>query len=276
MLSIILAVGLSAQHAPASSVWEQREMSSSPTHQMMLPPTLDVANGKVDVFLMLKGSPARVAEALKANGRSIPAIVVTDPGFSVVYREAFADPMALQRMLDELTTAIRAREDVADDVELDRVYVASFSAGYAAVRELLKHPQWFERIAGALFLDSIYAGFSDAGPRHVEPMHMSDFNRFADEAAAGRRNMIVTHTKITPESYASTWETADELMKHLGIASAPVNPPREIGEGLKVDREAHASRFHLFGTLGDNADEHGRHLRNLPEWMPLLFAAPTP
>lgn len=276
MLSLLLIGLLSAKEMPASSAWEQRQMSSSPTHQMMLPPSFDVADGKVDVFLMLKGSPSRVADALQANGKSIPAIVVTDPGFSVVYREAFADPMALQRMLDELTTAVRARDDVADDVELDRVYIASFSAGYAAVRELLKHPQWFDRVAGVLFLDSIYAGFSDAGPRHVEPAHLSDFNRYADEAAAGRRNMIVTHTKITPDSYASTWETADEMMKHLGIVPVPVDPPRAIGEGLKVDREAHRSSFQLFGTLGDNADEHGRHLRNLPEWMPLLFAPTSP
>lgn len=245
-------------------------------HQMMLPPTIDVVDGKVDVFLMLKGSPARVADALGDNGKMIPAIVVTDPGFSTVYREAFADPMALQRMLDELTTAIRARDDVADDVVLDRVYVASFSAGYAAVRELFKHPQWFDRIAGVLFLDSIYAGFSDAGSRTVEPAHMNDFNRYADEAAAGRRNMILTHTKITPESYASTWETADVVMEHVGVVSAPVDPPREIGNGLRVDREAHQAGFHVLGTVGDNADEHGRHLRNLPEWMPLLFAPTTP
>lgn len=276
MLALIMTGVISLQAVSAEPAWEQRRMSAAETHQLILPPAVNVVDGKVDVFLMLKGSPSRVADALRDNGKMIPAIVVTDPGFSVVYREAFADPMALQRMLDELLTALRAREDVADDVELDRIYIASFSAGYAAVRELLKHPQWFDRIEGVLFLDSIYAGFSDAGPRHVEPAHMGDFLRYADEASAGRRNMILTHTKITPESYASTWETADVVLAHLGLAATKVEPSRPIGEGLKIDRESHKAGFHLVGTLGDNADEHGRHLRNMSEWMPWLFAPTTP
>lgn len=239
---------------------------------LVVPDGLEPRDGRVDVLVHLKGSPQRVHQALRTNGVSAIAIVVTDGGLSKAYTDRFADPDALQRLLDESLAIVRARDDVPDDVALGRLWISSFSAGYAAVRELLKHDRWFDRIDGLLMLDSIYAGYVSAQERRPLPEQLAGYARFAKAACARKKTMIVTHTRLTPGSYASTWETADVLLAETGVE--PRTEEREIAPGLKTYRVASSGAFHVVGTVGEDGGEHGRHLANMGLWIPMLVASP--
>jgi hypothetical protein len=241
---------------------------------LVVPDDLTLNDGRVDMLLHLKGSPQRVHQALKSNGVSAVAIVVTDGGLSKAYTERFADPESLQRLLDEAMGIVRQRPDVPDDAEPGRLWISSFSAGYAAVRELLKHDRWFDRIDGLLMLDSIYAGYVSETERRPIPEQLAGYVRFAKAARDGGKTMVVTHTRLTPGSYASTWETADVLLAETGVEAKPEE--RELAPGLKSYRVASRGSFHVIGTVGEDGGEHGRHLANMGLWVPMLVGKKRP
>lgn len=273
MIPVFWVCLMQAATSPASQPLPQVEgatvtpLSASMTF-LVVPNDLGSRDGHVDVLVHLKGSPQRVQQALRAAGVSAISIVVTDGGLSKAYTDRFADPAALQRLLDESLVIVRARDDVPDDAALGRLWISSFSAGYAAVRELLKHDQWFDRIDGLLMLDSIYAGYVSEQDRRPIPGQLAGYVRFAKAACEGKKTMVVTHTRLTPGSYASTWETADVLLAETGVQ--PKADDREIAPGLKTYRVASRGSFHVIGTQGDDGGEHGRHLANIGLWIPLL------
>jgi hypothetical protein len=95
----------------------------------------------------------------------------------------------------------------------------------------------------------------------VDPEKMEGFLRFAREAVAGRKQMIVTHSAQRPEDYASTTETADYLISQLGGVRESVT--EEWPGGLKLLSRFRKGRLSVYGFAGDTAVDHMRHLRNL-------------
>jgi hypothetical protein len=270
MVSVLISTLLSVVNPTTlPAAVDTLRLSTSDQHHLFVPHEVRIERGTVDVHVHLKGSPGPVVEAVQAVSPGTIVIIVTEPGLSKAYSGPFSDPVLLQRMLDESLQQVRRRDDVPDDARLGRLTIASFSAGYGAVRELLKHDTWFEQIDGILFLDSIYAGYVSEEDRTPVPGQMVDFCRFAHAAAAGEKVMIVTHTSLMPGSYASTGETADVILKSIGLPPAPHE--EQLADGLTSYRVAEAKGFFLVGTRGDTGDEHGRVLANARLWLPRLF-----
>lgn len=236
-----------------------------PQVKVLVPTEPAAVDGRVDVVVHLKGSPELVAREIAAAGMRPVVIVVSDPGFSSSYARRYADP---QTLADQIAAALA---ELPGDVEEGRLVIVSFSAGYGAVRELLKHDVWHERLDGLLMLDSIHAGFDDAANRRPAAEQMTGFRRFAEAAAAGEKAMVVVHALYAPPDYASTQETADDLLDHLGLEATPAD--EWIAEGLHVDRTARRGGFRVIGTSADDGSDHGRILGNLHLWLPAAFPA---
>jgi len=151
-----------------------------------------------------------------------------------------------------------------------RVFVSSFSAGFGGVRELLALPEHFVRIDGLILADSLYAGYvGDPAQRRIDPAKMAGFRKFAAEAAAGRKTMIVTHSAQVPDSYASTTETADDLIKHAG--GQAVADDADSGDGWRLKRRLARGRLLVLGFAGQGPEDHMRHLRRLGKiWQTAL------
>jgi hypothetical protein len=248
-------------------------LTTADKHVLLLPDRVRVgAGGTVDVHVHLKGSPESVASAVEAVDPGTLVIVVSEPGLSKAYAGPFSDPRLLRRMIDESLAIAGRRAEVPDQVRTGRLTIASFSAGYAAVRELLKHDAWFQEIDGLLFLDSIYAGYVSETDRRPIPEQMADFCRFAEAASRGDKVMIVTHTRLAPAGYAGTHETADVILSHLKLD--PVPQDARIADGLVTYRVARRGGFHLVGTRGDDGAEHGRILAQARLWLGTLFGQP--
>jgi hypothetical protein len=130
------------------------------------------------------------------------------------------------------------------------------------VRELLKDPAVFARIDALVMADSIYAGYlGDAATGQIDPEKMEGFLRFAREAAAGRKWMILSHSAQRPEGYASTTETADYLISNLGGKRQPVSEPWANGFTLKSRFQT--GHLEIFGFDGESGGDHMKHLQNL-------------
>lgn len=217
--------------------------------------------GVVDVVLHLHGATTVVEPALVQSGW--PAVLVTfnRKGLSSVYAGPFSDATLLNRLL-ESTRAALARLEVAPEPKLGRLVVSSFSAGFGGVRALLKVPEHFDRIDGLIMADSIYCGYVGDPTRHqADPALMDGFRRFAEQAAAGRKSFLLTHSAQVPEGYASTTETADYLLHALDATPQPAS--REWAPGWTQTRVATKGRFTVLGFAGAGPEDHLVHLRRI-------------
>jgi hypothetical protein len=226
----------------------------------------------VDLLVHSHGAPQVVEREFTAAGFPGVLIVVNFHGLSSAYERPFSEPDRFGDLLKQALRALRERSAVPAQAGWGRVRLSSFSAGYGAVRALLRQPRWFQRIEGIYLADSLYAGYMDAdNDRTVNPQHTAPFRRFAEQAAAGLKTLVVTHSYLAPGAYAGTHETADDLIAFVGARREAVDEP---GPGpLRIISKVDAGNFIVRGCRGDTGEDHGDHLRNLRFGLGMLKEA---
>ena len=212
----------------------------------------------IELLIHLKGEGPYAEKNFVESGRPGVLVWFWDPGLSKVYATHFAEGKALQTMLDETSAQLKARG--IGDGTLKRVTVASFSAGYAAVKECLKQEALFKRIDALVLSDTIYGGFVDEATRRVNPADMEQFVSYAREAVEGRKSMLLAHSS-EPTPYASTTETANYLLAQLGLTREKAD--EDWGDGMHLNSTAKKGKFVLFGFSMKGEDEHWLFMRQI-------------
>lgn len=211
------------------------------------------------VLVHFHGDPAALAKAFARSRFSGILVVINFPGLSSAYSKPLAeDP----QLFDEiLTRAWTESHGAGGEPRWEAITVSSFSAGYGAVREILKSDAHLERIDAIIAADSIYAGLDVAAPtRAVDRRHMRDFFRFAQLAAEGKKRFVLSHS-AQPTEYASTTETADYLLKELGLQRTPREAT--LRDGLQQTTAAARSGLQVLGFAGNTGPDHMRHLHEI-------------
>ncbi|MCA9125935.1 MAG: hypothetical protein KDB22_02575 [Planctomycetales bacterium] len=227
------------------------------------------------VLIHFHGAAKTVADAFARSDLEAVLVVVNFHGLSTAYSTPFAaDASLFAKILD------KARADFSQGTKLDaadwnQISVSSFSAGYGAVREILKTSEYFERIDSIVAADSIYAGLqSEDQERQVNELQMRDFLRFAKLATAGKRSFLVSHS-AQPTPYASTTETANYLLNALKIerhVDLTIATPT-----WKQATSATHGGFTVFGFGGESGQDHMQHLQNIDRlWTRLPNCAVDP
>ncbi|MEW6249671.1 MAG: hypothetical protein AB1716_03430 [Planctomycetota bacterium] len=218
---------------------------------------------QLDLVIHFHGAADVVEREAAAAGLQAAFVVVNYPGLSKAYERPFSDPALFERLLMETLGELQRRGLAAPDAGWRRVALSSFSAGFGAVRAILRQPEHDARIDALYLADTLYAGYAAGrdGVRRPDPEHMAPFRRFAAEAAAGRKIMLITHSYLAPGSYAGTHKTADDLIEHVGAARTATD---EAGPGgLQVVSRTSLGRFEVRGCAGTTGADHMAHLRNL-------------
>ncbi len=183
---------------------------------------------------------------------------------SSVYARPFADAQLFARLIAEAETKA--------GVKFSPITLTSWSAGYGAVRAILKVPEHYARVDKVLLIDGLHAGYVGGKPgtapsqeSELEAGDLDIFLKFARDAVAGRKRIIVTHSEIFPGTYASTTETADWLLNQLGLKRKSVVKwgPMQTQQLS----EAKAGKFRLLGFAGNTAPDHVDQLHSLPEYL---------
>lgn len=234
----------------------ERAVVSLPTHWTSLP--VDVP-----LWLHLHGAPAGVETNFAAIGAPGVLVNVTLPGLSKVYADYFTDTAVFGRLLDDVITVLQ-RESTEKPWRVGRVVVSSFSAGFGGVRQLLRQPAARDRIDALVMADSIYCGYAgDVALKQVDPELMAGFLAFARLAAEGKKQLVITHSRQVPDGYASTTETADYLLRELGLERSAYSGGGEWPAGLQVRTRAWRGQFEVLGFDGAAPEDHMRHLRGI-------------
>ncbi|QDV76521.1 hypothetical protein K2D_00990 [Planctomycetes bacterium K2D] len=258
---VLLAKVASAQAPPAMG--EAFELSQ-PQWKLFVPSGYEHRqDGAVDLLIHFHGDPQTVWN--NAAQARLNAIIVTANynGLSSAYSKPFSDTELFRSLLDDARAKLRKLPDFGE-AAFDRIAVTSFSAGYGAVREILKQPHYREAIDAILAADSLYASTDAADGTPVDEQ-MADYKTYADMATRGEKTFLFTHSDVATPTYESTRETGDELLAHLGLTPTAIDQP---GLGtLRFTRTAERGGFVLWGAAGETGDDHMAHLRYLAEWL---------
>jgi hypothetical protein len=183
---------------------------------------------------------------------------------SGVYTRAFADPQRFPNVVHEA--------EKKAGVKFSPVTIGGWSAGCGAIREILKSPESYALVQKVLLIDGIHTDYIGEKPGPLESQLGTDnlqvFLQLGRDAIAGKKSVIITHSEIFPGTYASTTETADYLLKELGITRRAVVKWGPMG--TQQLSEARQGKFLLVGFAGNSAPDHVDQLHSLPQFLKWL------
>jgi hypothetical protein len=189
---------------------------------------------------------------------------------SAVYENEFRDEATFPRLVEMIRTS--ASEKAAAKMEISRIYLSSFSAGYGAVRAILRNHQAV--VDGIALLDGLHTDYmpsgrvlSQGGVLNTEKLQ--GFLDYAKLALEGKKRFLITHSEIFPGTYASTTETADYLIASLHLQRHAV---LQWGPaGMQMLSETHLHGLTILGFAGNTAPHHIDHLHGLPAFLKMLL-----
>ncbi len=204
--------------------------------------------------------------------RQANAVVVTvDLGAgSGTYAKPFADPTLFDSVIADASAG--ASKLLGLPVKFDRVILTSWSAGYGAIRAILRRPEHYALVSSVVLLDSMHASYegANAGVARTEdlpvvPVDVDAFTKLAADAVAGRKQLVVLHSEVFPGTYASTTETADAVLKSVGGRRRA--SLREGPIGMQQLSETTKGKLTVLGYAGNSAPDHVDHLYSLGDHL---------
>lgn len=235
--------------------------------EVWIPPAGGAA---VDLVVHFHGAAWLPMQAVAALPRPHVAAAVNLGAGSGAYDRAYADEAAFDALLRGVADALA---HVHPGARVGRVTLAGFSAGHGAIRAILRTPRHFDRVDAVLLLDGMHTSYLPertvlAHGGTLDTTNLVSLTRFAEAAVQGTKRMLVTHSEIFPGTFASTTETADHLLRTMGLRRTPVLKwgPR----GMQQLGEAGAGAFLLLGFAGNTAPDHVDHLHAMPELLARL------
>ncbi|MES2595427.1 MAG: hypothetical protein V4662_08835 [Verrucomicrobiota bacterium] len=209
------------------------------------------------------------------GGAWIPEVAAAKHGMAALvlqrgdgYRALFEKEDALTALVTEISTKAGMR--------WSSITVGGWSAGCQGVRAMLRSAATVKLIDRVVMIDGIHTSYIDGKPGPLESkidtaalLPVAEFSR---EAMADRKRLLITHSEIFPGTFASTTETADWLLRELGLRRQAVL--RWAPMKTQQLSEAREGSFHLIGLAGNSAPDHVDQLHALPEWLEWLEKAP--
>jgi hypothetical protein len=220
--------------------------------RLYVPPTLvqEPGDGATPLIIHFHGAPWLPECAAATLGEAGVVAVQLGSGSSA-YAKPFAEQPQLFRQLLEETARVSERQ-------WGPVILSGWSAGYGAIREILRQTPDDNDIAAVVLLDGLHASYATGKPgpleSDLETDSLAPFLAYARRAAEGQATMLIEHTEIFPGTFASTTETADYLLRRLEL---PRRSTLAWGPlGTQQLSEARRGRLVVRGYAGNSAPDH--------------------
>jgi hypothetical protein len=181
------------------------------------------------------------------------------------YGPVFRDPAMLEQVLSAAREHLRT-EAIAP-APYGKICLASFSGGYSAVREILRHPEFGDRVSDVVLADSLYAPRVKGTTDQLDPPAMQPFVDFARRAAASERTFLFSHLYPPEERYRGNTTTlaASYLIDAIGAQRTPATGRNSRGAELLY--RADLGGFHVLGYSGMTNQDHFEHLFSVSDLL---------
>lgn len=218
---------------------------------------------EVNLLLFFHGGDW-LPEVAAAQQRNLAVITVQAGVGSSRYEKLFIDPTTFPNLLAEAQAAAK--------VTFGEIELGGWSAGCGALRQILRDPTSYERVSRVLCIDGVHAGYINGVPgdgpsaeSQLDPANLESWLHFGNDAIAGRKRLIITHSEIFPGTFASTTETSDYLLRQWKLTPHPI--VRWGPMGTQMLSETTKGSLLVVGFAGNAAPDHVDQLHSLPEYL---------
>ncbi|MCU0690837.1 MAG: LysM peptidoglycan-binding domain-containing protein [Polyangiaceae bacterium] len=212
-------------------------------------------SGAFDVMFHFHGHEPVRKEWVKVMDGAV--LVGIDLGIgSGPYDQAFAVPARFGELVRSVEHAM-AEKTGNSRAHVRKVGLSAWSAGYGAVGRILSQPQGKRLVDTVVLLDGLHCGYQG---KSLDETQLGPFIQFAQQAAAGRKLMVVSHSSIIPPGYASTTETAHFLIQKVGGRPRGVRPRGSDPMGLELISRYSRGSLHVRGYKGNDKMDHCAHI----------------
>ena len=226
----------------------------------LAPTAADVASddGGVDVVFHFHAGQMSTREMVASGVRGVFVSCGYGLG-SGSYSKPFEDPTRFGGMMKRLLASVGKHAE--RPVHLHHLALASWSAGFASISKILAVPEWYARTDSVVLLDSLHAGYTESG--EVDARMLRHFIRFAIDARAGKKTMVITHSAIVPPGYASSAEATTTLLAEAGLPGDHAAHGADETVTVRVDD----GDLHVRGFRGSGPHDHFDHLHRIGETL---------
>lgn len=194
---------------------------------------------------------------------------------STAYQTPFTSNTNLfQSVMNDALAQAKSASAVPSNASWGKVDVTSFSAGYAAVRAILQSPTYFNRIDGMVLSDTVYASYTSSTDETPLYSQMANFIQYAQDAAAGTKTLVLTHSQVATSGYASTVATTADILGYIPLTTTSINQAG-LG-GIQLYETAHKGNFTEYGGEGSDAATHDLFQDYIGQWEGGLPMAAIP
>jgi hypothetical protein len=238
--------------------------------EVVVPP--GIRADSFDLVIHFHGAAWLPQQAVAAlNDRTVSAVLNLGAG-SGAYERPFADPSVFDSLTANITSEVAAV--IGRPAHIGHITLVGFSAGYGAVRAILRETRHFAAVDAVLLLDGLHTSYVPAGSLlatggALDSTNLTAFASFGRAALRGEKRFVITHSEIFPGTFASTTETTDWLLRAFGLHRTAVL--RWGPRGMQQLSEARSGRFELLGFAGNSAPDHIDHLHAMPELLARVF-----
>ncbi len=215
--------------------------------------------------------PYAIHEHEERNAQN-PLLVFNSGSGSNAYKIPFENTKRFDQ-LQEQALRVCIEAGALKNAQIGSIELLSFSAGYGAVREILKNPAHVQKIQRVVLVDSMYAGFTSDFDRTPKQKDIQSFVEFARLAVKGEKELIITYSQVETETYASTAECVQELVKQVGGSFKPMHIHKtdtDRDSGYEMIARFEQKGLHVMGFAGKDAAAHLAHVHSLAEVINLF------
>jgi hypothetical protein len=233
---------------------------------------------QIALTIHFHGAPWFAIDEHLRHGLRGPLICFSPGEGSTIYRKAFEDQSRFGRLLGQVENELK-KVGAPADAKITIVDISSFSAGYGAVREIVKSPEYCRIIRRIVLCDSMYASFAPNSTTQPAPEHIEPWIAFAKMAAKGEKTFVLTHSMVPTASYANTAQCATALIAAVGGSKVKVargSLPATLDPEFPLLTRTDVGHFHVWGYDGADAPAHLTHVRHLADVWMALDAAGAP
>jgi len=207
------------------------------------------ADGSFDLILHFHGHELARKEFVRA---SLPFVLFGSSAGN--YRNRLGGTQALAQLVSLVEKLVSDRAD--QSAHARHVVLAAWSGGYEAVAVLLEQSSL--KPDAVILLDGLH--FSRE--RTVAHRQLAPFLDYARAAAAGKGFLFISHSSIDTDGFASSTESAHQLIAALG--GRPLRVHREDPLGLQLVEMFSMGGVHVRGYAGGKKPDHCAHLALYP------------
>lgn len=230
---------------------------------VFVPAELALSGRAFDVVVHFHGASENQEKNAAESGLKAVFVSANEGMGSTPYARAFEKPGSLDRALDlairTVDTSGHLDTSAGGAPRVRYVALSSWSAGGAAVKQIIARDKDAERVDAVLLADGIFSRFVDPKTKTIEPKPLDPFVRFGRRAVDGQKLMVLTHTAIETPQYPNVKECTDAVLEALAL-------PRSDEPVYALDR----GELHVRGSAGKGPQDHVEQIRALDEAYAML------